>query len=413
LGHSVRYGMFNRRLPSQQQLALSHPDKLQRDLFLAIPSFVTAAISLSVIGRNLRRTMRRTMRRVAQQQAQIAIPTIQDMQSTSSTPQDMGKWISGVRGGRWLPPKHETSEPENCGFIFLKPHANTKAGQKLLRDQLKKYSVEISKEESIDASEIKRRRIIDDHYGSIASKAVDISPADLQVQPKAQQAFEAAFGITWCDALARNIVFNAAQAKDRLKVSDVGLDDKWTPLQLGKGKVKFGSGCYCGRIDDIFVINGFYMAMQSMYLEPHASVHCFIVKWRACDLSWVKFREDVLGATDPAHASATSLRGLFFQDWKNLGLEREPWTGENAVHASASPFEAFLERRNWLDMPLAEDTFGTRLLDAGISQEMLQQWASDPVVSFDGKTQSVFDHFENLDAGNCVALAQSMSRGHN
>jgi len=83
------------------------------------------------------------------------------------------------------------------------------------------------------------------------------------------------------------------------------------------------------------------------------------------------------------------------------------------VHASASPFEAFLERRNWLDMPLAEDTFGTRLLDAGISQEMLQQWASDPVVSFDGKTQSVFDHFENLDAGNCVALAQSMSRGHN
>jgi len=384
LGIATNYASHNWRPAQHVQLILTHSHKKwhHHGIFHSACSLVSLAMLLTRL----------------RERAFSRLPLCCRLRSHSS---------SGVR---WAPPRREVHQPDNFAFIYLKPHANTPSAQKLVREHLSKCNVEILKDGSIDAVEIERRRVIDKHYNSIASKALDINPSDLQVQLKAQKAFQMAFGMTWSEALEKNIVFNATQAKERLGMSSQELDDKWTPLQLGEGKVKLGSGCYCGRIDDIFIINGFYMAMQLMYLKPRTSVHWFTVRWQASDLSWVTFRQELLGATEPAQATATSLRGLFFKKWSHLGLEREPFSGENAVHGSASPFEAFLERGNWLNTALDKDPFGQRLLEAGVSKELLRQWASDPVVSFQGKKQSVFDHFENLDADNCLSLASKMSQ---
>ena len=56
----------------------------------------------------------------------------------------------------------------------------------------------------------------------------------------------------------------------------------------------------------------------------------------------------VLGPTDPKAAPEGSLRNMILQDWVALGLKDEPNTGDNCVHASASPFEGLAERMNWL-----------------------------------------------------------------
>ena len=56
----------------------------------------------------------------------------------------------------------------------------------------------------------------------------------------------------------------------------------------------------------------------------------------------------MLGGTDPKAAEAGSARNMIFQQWRALGLAAEPDTGDNGVHASASPFEALAERVNWL-----------------------------------------------------------------
>ena len=55
----------------------------------------------------------------------------------------------------------------------------------------------------------------------------------------------------------------------------------------------------------------------------------------------------VLGATDPSTASEGSVRRAIFDKWEELGLAKQPSTGENGVHASASPLEGLFERMNW------------------------------------------------------------------
>ena len=40
------------------------------------------------------------------------------------------------------------------------------------------------------------------------------------------------------------------------------------------------------------------------------------------------------------------------------GLASAPNTGDNGVHASASPFEGFAERTNWLATAIGDDVFG-------------------------------------------------------
>ena len=58
-----------------------------------------------------------------------------------------------------------------------------------------------------------------------------------------------------------------------------------------------------------------------------------------------------------------------------LGLAAPPDTGNNGVHASASPFEGLAERLNWMKATITDDAFGKKMLDAGISEETIKKWS--------------------------------------
>ena len=88
----------------------------------------------------------------------------------------------------------------------------------------------------------------------------------------------------------------------------------------------------------------------------------------------------VLGPTDPKDAPADSLRGIVAAGWKSLGLKAPCNGGDNAVHASASPFEGLAERTNWLAVSIADDPFGKALLEAGVPEATIKKWSSDPQV---------------------------------
>lgn len=72
------------------------------------------------------------------------------------------------------------------------------------------------------------------------------------------------------------------------------------------------------------------------------------------------------------------------------------------MHASASPFEALAERNNWLEVPIAKDSFGKALVDAGVSEDVLKAWSVDPQVLVGGAKSSLFDALEDLDSTVCV-----------
>ena len=83
-------------------------------------------------------------------------------------------------------------------------------------------------------------------------------------------------------------------------------------------------------------------------LVRSAKIYYYCIEWDASKCSWGTFRDSVLGPTDPTEAPADSLRGLIAAQWKELGLPGPCDVGDNGVHASASPFEAMVERSNWL-----------------------------------------------------------------
>jgi len=299
-------------------------------------------------------------------------------------------------------------ERTNAGFMFLKPHANTEAALELMRQRLGEAGIKVTGDGNLRAECLDKRRIIDVHYGSLAAKALDLSPCDLAVRDEAQAEFQARFGLSWQKALDEDLACNALEALERLNISKEELNAKWEILQIGVDKVKFGGGFYCGHIDNLFVINGFYMSMREMYTKPGRSVHWFAVEWDSDKLSWEEFRKDFLGDTDPATAASSSLRGQMHRNWKKLGLPGPPHVGENAVHASASSFEALVERNNWLSSGISDDPFGRALLDRGVSEETLRRWAHDPVLEYRGRQVSVFDLFENLDSRECLDMASDI-----
>lgn len=307
----------------------------------------------------------------------------------------------GGAGDAGAKPSQSKAAPlKNSAFVFVKPAANTEATRALVRKVLKERKVKISKEGEIKGDEIDKKKLIDQHYYAIASKATLTKPKDL---PVPADKFEAKFGIGWKEALDKNLVFNAADACAHWSCTADELNAKWAKAKQADQMVKFGGGFYCALVEDIYVFNGFFMSMRSGFVAPGVSIYYFVVEWDAKDLSWESFRGDVLGPTDPATAPATSLRGMILADYKSLGIANEPFTGENGVHASASPLEGLAERANWLGANIAKDSFGSALMKAGVSKKTIEAWSVDPQVTHAGGKGSVFDLLEDLDADECLA----------
>ena len=190
----------------------------------------------------------------------------------------------------------------NSAFVFIKPHANTAAAQRLVAKTLASHGVAIKAEGELTAAEIDKGMLIDQHYYAIASKATLLKPKDM---PVPADKFEAAFGLPWATALAEGRVFNALDACEALGVDAAGLDKLWATAK----KTKFGGGFYCGLISapgkaPIYVLNGFFMEMRSKFVTPGTSIHYYVVDFDPATLPWADFRAKVLGPTDPKDAPA-------------------------------------------------------------------------------------------------------------
>jgi len=185
------------------------------------------------------------------------------------------------------------------------------------------------------------------------------------------------------------------------------LEKKWRVAEGNNRSVKFGGGFYCAEIDGYYVFNGFFMAMRDAFVTPGNMIYYFKVEWNPNELNWSDFRLRVLGKTDPSQADQFSIRGLIYTDWQKLGLSKQPETGSNGIHGSASAFEALFERINWCGGELKEDSFGKVMLDAGVTEDTIRLWMKDPqvVVDNNGNRGSIFDAFEDMDSGLCAKTA--------
>jgi hypothetical protein len=243
-------------------------------------------------------------------------------------------------------PQRTAMSVKNYAFVFVKPHANNPKVQNFVRDTLVARGINVLEEGDFTGPQIDAGKLIDQHYYAIASKATLLRPEQI---PVPAEKFEATFGLSWAAALESGRVFNALDATKHLGVDAAELDKMWG----GAKKVKFGGGFYCGEITladkpSIFTFNAFFMEMREKFVAADVSIHYYVVEFDPEFLSWGDFRGKVLGPTDPSTAPADSLRGGLLHTWEEYGLAAVPNTGDNCVHASASPFEGLAERMNWL-----------------------------------------------------------------
>jgi len=297
-------------------------------------------------------------------------------------------------------------------FVFVKPHANTDAVNSLVKGKFEAMGIKILKDGVIDGKTIDSEKHIDNHYYSIASKATLTEPKDLNIPV---EKFKEFFEEDWSTVLEEGRAFTAVDLQKKLGCTSEELDAKWDATKEKK-RVKFGGGFYCGQIEHedkkLYTFNAFFMTMRSKFCAESASIHFYVVEFDPKALKWADFRGKVLGPTDPAAAPADSLRGTLHTDWEKLGLKAAPNTGDNGVHASASPFEGFAERTNWMKTPIAEDVFGKLALASGIDEATLKAWSVDPQVTLpdsDGKKGSLFDQVEDMDLETCMEKLKAIA----
>jgi diadenosine tetraphosphate (Ap4A) HIT family hydrolase/nucleoside diphosphate kinase len=289
----------------------------------------------------------------------------------------------------------------NSAFLFIKPEAVNDKVKAFVEPILKEKGLKIIKKGELKSEVIDKKKLIDNHYYAIASKATILKPKELNVPA---DKFKGQFGLEWQAALDSGKVFNALDGCEYFGVDAAGMSALWSETKKANRLIKFGGGFYCGDVhkDDkkAYVFNGFFMDMRAGYVMPGKSIYYYVVNWDPKKLSWGEFREKVCGATDPATADKGSIRGQIFAKWKDLDLAKEPNVGENSLHASASPFEGLSERMNWLGFKAEKDVFGAPLLETGLPMKVLKEWCKDPQVKIDasGKMGSCYDALEDIDA---------------
>ena len=175
--------------------------------------------------------------------------------------------LFGLFGGCSAPPNDGGT---NNAFVFVKPHANTPMAVKMVSELLMSRGVKILKTGTITAEEIDSKKLIDQHYYAIASKATILKPDKLNVPA---DKFEGQFGIGWQAALDAGKVFNAMDACEKLGLDAEQMDAEWGKCKKAKKLIKFGGGFYCGLIeiegkDPIYVFNGFFMQVPRPPHDP-------------------------------------------------------------------------------------------------------------------------------------------------
>merc|ERR1719440_1303610 len=134
----------------------------------------------------------------------------------------------------------------NSAFVFIKPHAVTDKVKALAKSGLEAKGIKILAEGSLSGKTIDEKKLIDQHYYAIASKATILKPNQLNVPA---DKFQQQFGITWQAALDSGKVFNAMDGCKHLGIDTKQMDAAWAKSKDAKKLVKLGGGFYCGLLE--------------------------------------------------------------------------------------------------------------------------------------------------------------------
>ena len=296
----------------------------------------------------------------------------------------------------------------NSAVVFIKPHAQVDGIAAFVEKELNAAGIVIAKRGQLSGSEISQSGTIDSHYAAIGQYAMKTAPASLPVPQSKKDEFQSKFNENFDEVAASGKMINTAQAMEKFGITGPEVGKEFEKGKTTSGMIKLAPGCYVAFLEErgAYVVNGFYGSMRAEYVDESSTVSWYVLEWNENSLSWMQFRRDILGATDPTVAVETSIRAKILARSEELKLGFVPTTSKNCVHGSASPLEAFNERRIWTGASTESDPFGSALRQLGISAEKIDWFCTNP--TYAGKP--LFDVVEDHNTTSCMGILAKVAK---
>ena len=181
--------------------------------------------------------------------------------------------------------------------------------------------------------------------------------------------------------------------------------------------VKLDAGAYGVRVvvdgRSMVLINGFHPLQLDWFYRPIGAIVVMVFRG---EFSWKTMRQEVVGATNPSAASASTIRGRLLLAATELGFPVSAL--RNGVHASAGPLEGAVEIARYMSpldtsqrMPIDSTTFGAQLARVLGSAEA-ERLASNPPIAVSGESAASFDATEEMDAADVLRLLAAVEVSH-
>ena len=306
------------------------------------------------------------------------------------------------------------------GVLFLKPSVTTHVKVlPVIEAVLESFDVKISSSGKWSGLDMGRKNIIQNQYPTFFKFATDIDPSDIILSVAETTNFRESYKAEWYDLMMNSQVFNAKDACDYLKCSELALAAMCK--NPAAKRIKLRRGLFCARLDKgctndnsvklrlmepVYVMNGFHADLTAAYTAPSHLTYYFILQWNGRTMTWPEVHENVIGTSDPAQSSSRSIRGSLIKRWDSLKIAMKPSIADNCVHMSRSAFEGLAERLIWDPSALLySDPFGRKLISARVAVPSIQHWCTNPHVN----GYPVFDHFEWLDSVASIAAAKAVT----
>jgi len=220
------------------------------------------------------------------------------------------------------------------------------------------------------------RDVLKKHYLMYSRASCIGSAEELEVSGEAAAGFESAFGKPWRDEVVAGKIMGNPRLMEKKKITAPELYLRWNERFENHQTVKIQEGLVMAWLDelDCYCINAFYPILEEIFYAPATEIHYHVVEFDPGQVSWARFREKILGATDASHADPGSFRGRLYAAYGDV-LE---YPGrDNFVHGSAGPLEGFIERAvHEPDFDMATNPVGQYMLERGISLEVFKHWKS-------------------------------------
>lgn len=261
----------------------------------------------------------------------------------------------------------------NQAFAFIKPHAmKSQAVATYIGDVFEDGDVLVPFKKAFTNTDMESGGLIDHHFESVSRAALIQDVSKLVVSDSAKEVFKDAFTVSWDVALAQKKIVSSKAVCARL--------DGMSPRKLCSDWARYGAteieqDIYVSWFEDndLYVLNGFYLATRHEYVAEGAAVMAMLLDF---EMDWHEFREAIIGRENPAAALEESIRGYLYDRAGVLEMVIDPI--DNIIHVSASPFAALCEKMIWLKKAQwSKDPLLTKLVElSGKTPVVIAKWVA-------------------------------------